>query len=54
MISTQSRRMLDQAEIDVVRVAYAKALAVRVLPRDYHDPVQLSGGQVSLGERTNG
>ena len=50
MISTQNRRMLDQAGIDVVRAAYAKALAVRVLPRDYHDPVQLSGGQVSLGE----
>jgi hypothetical protein len=50
MISTQSRRILDQAGIDVVRAAYTKAMTVRVLPRDYLDTVQFSGGQVSLGE----
>ena len=50
MISSQSRKILDQAGIDVVRATYAKAMIVRVLPRDYHDPVELSGGQVSLGE----
>lgn len=50
MISAEHRRILDQAGIEVVRAVYAKTLAVRLLPRDYNDPVQFSGGQVPLGE----
>lgn len=50
MISAPSRAILDQAGIEVVRAVYAKTLAVRVLPKDYADPVEFSQGTVPLGE----
>jgi hypothetical protein len=50
MVSRDARAILDQAGIEVVRAVYAKTLAVRVLPRDYADPVEFNSGTVQLGE----
>jgi hypothetical protein len=50
MVSPDARTILDQVGIEVVRAVYAKTLAVRVLPRDYADPVEFSTGTVQLGE----
>jgi len=50
MISPRSRTILNRARIAVVLEAYRKELVVSELSRDYAKPVNLSGGQVQLGE----
>jgi hypothetical protein len=50
MISPGARGILDRARFPVVLEAYRKELPVSELPRDYAKPVNLSGGQVQLGE----